>query len=1487
MRIEVNGRRNAGLAVSEVSVLTKGPAVAPLSDPPSLALNIAAGSPYLATGNAIGKYPDSGKRELTDGRLGAAFERDSAWSAWKGRVEIEIALPRPEAIATADVGALGGDKWGVSFPNDVEVYALAEGGPDGLWLRLGRAAGGTVPAAFAGRFATRRYRLGFPPVTATRVRVVASGPMVFLDEVLLGAADTQASPASAGVAATLCEMEDLVPRKAVEDADAVAGRAIRFGPGDTVRLPLPLRDGDYVLRLRARPTEPDVYSAVELRLGPQPVEPLHVTIPGYTRHRRYVRVTPGAAAVLELQHAEGPALILDRLRVEPAFENASIRGLKPPCLETSLTRRGRPAARIVIPANGQFRRQAQVLVQAVHERTGATLPIVDDASVLRGDYAQHAHVVLGTYLNNSQVWPLAPNSWGRAPLPPPGEFALQTYHNPMGLGRNGLALLAQDDEGMDRAVAQLVSRLDTGPDLSLPPITVPEPAPLTDGRRREIIVDSGRWIRQHMRSFLTRWKRFGPGGFRFLAYRFFEWEDSRDALQTDLYHSGFADAELQKLIRCWDGWEEHPCFTDLERLAITNSLLEVAHFCHFPYQKYLWGVRNRMGADELLAFARGQPAALRWNHQTFPAYSLLTAAQYFGTYYQLPEASAWEELARLCFEPMRNATKPGEDCWGYQDITMVHALRYFTAIRDDSYLDSGVTEAFLRLRLVSMDNSGSGVNHGDSSPYQPPLAPGWETRNDTIASFLSTYWRPDPAKIDFASTFGVYVHPLDGLFSQHFGAPPDGRLFDKICFRTAVDVDRHYLLLDGVSRSHHGHWDGNSILRFFDNGRCFLVEGDYLNGDMKDHNTLTFSRNAEFAHPPLFSHIDGVLDTAGWALTRTVSPEYNGARWTRNIVWSKDRYFVVLDELVAEEPGIYDTQVRWRTLGTVRQEGPHIAVEQAGGQTFHLVNADAARTIVRNDPADGAKNWRRYPHAEPVTRLISHRVVSDLPREGRQTVRNLFHVRGPGETYEHGLLAVDGQTALVTGSTPALVGTGRLKAGGITLDAGLYSLSASRLAAVACVEAVLPGLPRTAANTRTLALDLGTREARNTVQEETHLTKLSVAQTERLRASLRDVLAEARAKARPSTPDAPPSLRQAGVSQVWTHASTTPFTAVHVADMDGDGEPEILAGTEDGRCIALSASGALLWQCDVGSTVNCIASGDSAGDRKRELALACNGGRLVLLDHQGEELRCRTFEPGKTGKGHVLVAAFGDFDGDRKDEIAVGLDSSQQVVIEPDGTEIARFGARHSTTVLAVADVDGNACDDLAIGCTYTERMMATFQLGGGHDRRAIGGAISGTSSVAFADVDGDGRQETIFAGKDASLRACRPGSDKYRLEPVWEKYLGTDALSRVVAVQPAGEGELRLVVGSMDGFAAGLDATGTVTWVRYLGRSVRDLDADGAARHTWVAVDQTVACLGATGDVLGGRRLDAEASHVLALPRQRCIAITGATLSCLALDRK
>src|SRR5262249_41624663 len=118
-------------------------------------------------------------------------------------------------------------------------------------------------------------------------------------------------------------------------------------------------------------------------------------------------------------------------------------------------------------------------------------------------------------------------------------------------------------------------------------------------------------------------------------------------------------------------------------------------------------------------------------------------------------------------------------------------------------------------------------------------------------------------------------------------------------------------------------------------------------------------------------------------------------------------------------------------------------------------------------------------------------------------------------------------------------------------------------------------------------------------------------------------------------------------SLLWQTGGEDGYTAV--ADLDGDGRPEVVVAGADGDVRALvGASGKTLWTRAVpgvdgyGATIGPPSVADFEGDGRREIAVPIRGG-VVLFDASGEILW--TFTRGSSFGWWDGVSAF-DLDGD-------------------------------------------------------------------------------------------------------------------------------------------------------------------------------------------------------------------------------------------------
>ncbi|MBM4049146.1 MAG: hypothetical protein FJ279_28945, partial [Planctomycetes bacterium] len=223
--------------------------------------------------------------------------------------------------------------------------------------------------------------------------------------------------------------------------------------------------------------------------------------------------------------------------------------------------------------------------------------------------------------------------------------------------------------------------------------------------------------------------------------------------------------------------------------------------------------------------------------------------------------------------------------------------------------------------------------------------------------------------------------------SQYRATPnlPLEQTFDKLAIRGGWERADEYMLLDGFGRGNHMHFDANAIVSFAKGGEPLLVDGEYIKNSPKYHNSLVIIRNGQAEFAPAVTGLGRAdqLDTT--AFTRTWLTQYNGAEWTRHIVWRRNDYFLVMDEVRALEAGDYTLRCCWRPWGEASLKDGVLTVAHPPMQ-LAIANADGAASRLET---------LKVVDRLPISRLSQQVSVSLKKGEAYRFV-NLVHA-GPQE----------------------------------------------------------------------------------------------------------------------------------------------------------------------------------------------------------------------------------------------------------------------------------------------------------------------------------------------------------------------------------------------------------------------------------------------------------------------------------------------------------
>lgn len=304
----------------------------------------------------------------------------------------------------------------------------------------------------------------------------------------------------------------------------------------------------------------------------------------------------------------------------------------------------------------------------------------------------------------------------------------------------------------------------------------------------------------------------------------------------------------------------------------------------------------------------------------------------------------------------------------------------------------------------------------------------------------------------------------------------------------------------------------------------------------------------------------------------------------------------------------------------------------------------------------------------------------------------------------------------------------------------------------------------------------------------------------------------------------------------WPVGAWHPRKSATLADLDGDGRPEILF---------------------VGSPEK---------DSSQLL--------VVVLRGDGRPLRGW---PQPTGMAYPSGPVVGDVDGDGKAEVVV-----------TDGTRVAVWDARgklkyarpaeipggpadlHDTSEAALADLDGDGRLELVFA-VWGPRVFAVRLAGAPAPLSGFPLVLEGVfgASPAVADLDGDGREEVVIANESGSCYFIRwrpEGVEVVRARDGSGAPLAISSRSSAAIADLDGDGALSVVLGSYEGHLVALDATGRERWrytvvARGWGLSTNihsspalvDLDGDGRREAVFAAYDQLVRALDSRGGPVPG----------------------------------
>jgi len=1212
--------------------------------------------------------------------------------------------------------------------------------------------------------------------------------------------------------------------------------------------------------------------------------------------------------------------------------------LKKLYLDTYLIRDGSMQAVIYHPPSPEYELAAEELAKALHERFDFRLPIMRDDERRAWRTEKRNIIALGNMGNSLLLRWLHSRSF----VVPTSSLRrrIRTVHDPWGEGRNVIMLGGVDTANVKANFPRLLELLKTPkPATVILPRTLDPPAPVSDRFKKQISE-----YRETLHKMPLNYPAY-HAGWVCKHYPRLRFEDLiplyRDCIKRLAETNSYVHLYLFRECRCWDAIEESPALTDADRLMITNFFRDVV-------------ADKKEGIGRLRSIMR-RKRLIQGNHNSQTACGIMAAADYLRKYYPSDLHEKWYREALAFFEPYRAKGSYVGDDEGMQGASMTNIMNAVWQTEDDPADHPFLRRALDRI-MPNYNNFGMWPAYGDQrcayrfgaawfdtgariygSPEYMWMSHFIRTARPTARAKIPTKkpgasWWPLPFAPRQPENFvGLqWAEPDETLFSmarpwwvkENNVTVPD--LFGRAAFHAGIDPTDDYLLLDGVHLG-HAYDDQNGILEYSTLGRTFLVSLDYCYGTKQSaHNVVAASVDGMAdVYPALVAVRRLWADLPSFAATRTVlytdgradwqRLNHPSADWERNILWLKNRFFVVFDRIIARREGLHSAAGFWRMVGERHDLPDGIEVRQQADDDevqFRLVVKGVDHfALGREEDPQAAYVFSRYgkqspplDNVPPVIHMLKAHKTRQLKAGESFTMATCFWASSAQRQNQITCRPIaENAVCVEMNQTPMLAVRGPLRLGDLDVDAELSLIGGERMWLVAArklmlgnrwiIEAEAPvslewdlsnGECHVAATQPTKARIAGQRLD---VPEGRSTHRVTIKGPSEWLDRVLGALPEASAEKRIT--HVPPVAKR--LSVVSRRQSRGGVECMWAGQLGSDGAT-VLVGRRDGTVEALSGESLKpLWTYRCERVVNSIDVGDLDGDGAMEIAVGSDDHHLHALGRHGK-LLWKWKPPFDWQKARIAYAQWlwpepfvkkvvvRDLNGDGKAEVVAGT-GMNTFAVDGKGKQLWAFrdskGHCPSMRAIVFADVNGDGVEEPIGGASDMWYVACMWPIGPKGEQMKIGpkadgkyfasdGWCSGVKVAVAEDILGKGKKALVYGTRQGGLW-CYPDASDWGKK--WYRRFG-DQIDLLATLHHKDGMKLIAAAGGDTKWVTAFDPHGNRLWAVYFDAALAAMTASAAQDRLYVACDDgTVYEIDAAGRLTRSASLGVTPTLLLASP--------------------